>query len=363
MGQRNFYFDSLTAILLLCLGSFGLFLFLTIDKALFIQQLSYFLLGFILLLLLLRLDPLILWYFAPLGYIFSIIFLALSYLGPSIRGATRWIIVGGVQLQPSELVKPLLLLAFARLMSQYPPRNWRFLALHIFLFVVPFILVFRQPDLGSSLIYAGFWLAMLVAGGLPLLFQFLGILTMGILAPVGWHFLAAYQKARILTFLNPTLDPRGAGYNALQAMIAVGSGQIFGRGLGLGTQSHLRFLPEYHTDFVFATLIEELGFLGGSLLLLLYAALLWRIIEPLVKGKVKEAFPFIYSVGLFTTILVQIFINSGMNMGIIPITGITLPFVSYGGSSVFSLAISFALLWVIRRTGDSESRIAIGGSS
>ena len=145
------------------------------------------------------------------------------------------------------------------------------------------------------------------------------------------------------------MDPKGAGYNALQAMIAVGSGQWFGRGLGRGTQSHLRFLPEFHTDFIFATLIEELGFLGGSLLLFGYAFLLYRIIAPVIRGVITDTRVFIYSFGLFAMLLSQIFINAGMNMGLIPITGITLPFVSYGGSSILSTAISFGILWAIAK--------------
>ncbi len=359
MGRNTFHFDWLTGVLLLCLGTFGLFLLLTINQALFVQQLFYFLLGLVLLVVFSRIDATLLWWFAPLGYVLANIFLALSFLGPSIRGATRWLVIGSAQLQPSELVKPLLLLAFARFLSQYSPRNIRYLPLHLGLFILPFLLVFRQPDLGSSLVYVSFWLAMLIGGGLSLIVVFGGGLVVGVMLPVIWQFLASYQRARVLTFLNPGLDPHGAGYNALQAMIAVGSGQLFGRGLGLGTQSHLRFLPEYHTDFIFATLVEELGFMGGVLLLGTYAALLWRIIEPLVRGLITRSFPFIYSVGLFTMMIVQIFINAGMNMGIIPITGITLPFVSYGGSSILSLSISFGLLWAIRRSTDTNERIAI----
>ena len=143
-------------------------------------------------------------------------------------------------------------------------------------------------------------------------------------------------------------------------MIAVGSGQLIGRGLGLGTQSHLRFLPEHHTDFIFATLVEELGFIGGLLLFSAYSILLIRIISPFFRGTRQEAGVFIYSLGLFTMLLSQIFINAGMNMGLMPITGITLPFVSYGGSSILSLTIAFGFLWAIQRGQTDDSTIAIG---
>lgn len=349
MGRHTHHIDWITALILLCLGSFGLFILLTIGQSYFVPQLVYLILGFVLLFAFSFIDPAILWWFAPTGYILANIFLALSYLGPNIRGATRWIVVFGAQIQPSEFVKPFLLLAFAHFMAKYTPRKLGNFPVLFLLFALPFLLVFRQPDLGSSLVYAGFWSAMLLAGGLNVwVFLSIGGLV-SIMLPFLWSHLANYQQARILTFLNPALDPKGAGYNALQAMIAVGSGQWFGRGLGRGTQSHLRFLPEYHTDFIFATLIEELGFLGGALLLAGYAFLLYRIIAPILRGMVTDVRVFIYSFGLFAMLLSQIFINAGMNMGLVPIAGITLPFVSYGGSSILSTAIAFGILWAIAR--------------
>jgi rod shape determining protein RodA len=267
--------------------------------------------------------------------------------------------LGGIQIQPSEVVKPLLILAIARLMTQYPPKSMRNFFLHISLIALPLLLVFRQPDLGTSIVYLSFWIAMMVGAGASLRTLAVFGVVGSMLIPALWRMLASYQKARITTFLNPALDPRGAGYNALQALIAVGSGQLFGRGLGRGTQSHLRFLPEFHTDFIFATIVEELGILGGFLLLIGYAVLLWRILVLLLRGTVTDAFPFTYAVGLMVMMLSQIFINAGMNMGIIPVTGITLPFVSYGGSSILSLCISFGLLWAVARPQDTHAGIAI----
>jgi rod shape determining protein RodA len=349
MGRHTHHIDWITALILLCLGSFGLFILLTIGQSYFVSQLLYLILGFALLFGFSYIDPALLWWFAPIGYILANIFLAMSYLGPNIRGATRWIVIFGTQIQPSEIVKPFLLLAFSHFMARYTPRKLGNFPILFILFTLPFLLVFRQPDLGTSLVYVGFWSAMLLAGGLPVWFMTCGVAVFGGLLPFLWSHLAPYQQSRILTFLNPSLDPKGAGYNALQAMIAVGSGQWWGRGLGRGTQSHLRFLPEYHTDFIFATLIEELGFLGGTLLLAGYGFLLYRIIAPVLHGIVTDIRVFIYSFGLFAMLLSQIFINAGMNMGLIPITGITLPFVSYGGSSILSTAIAFGILWAIAR--------------
>lgn len=353
MGKYAFTFDWVTFLTLLCLGSFGLFILLSISQGLFVQQLFYLVVSFLLLIGISRIDSELLWWAAPVGYVLANIFLLLSYLGPSIRGATRWILLFGVQLQPSELVKPLLILAFTHFMTKYSPRNLKNLPILLIIFAIPFLLVFRQPDLGSGIVYAAFWGAMMLAGGLPVWVLAGGAAAAGVFLPILWSHLASYQKSRIETFLNPGLDPRGAGYNALQAMIAVGSGQFFGRGLGRGTQSHLRFLPEYHTDFIFATLVEELGLLGGLLLFTAYGVLLYRIILPFMKGSVGDSKLFIFSFGLFAMLLSQIFINTGMNMGLIPITGITLPFVSYGGSSILSTGVSFGLLWAIARRRQS----------
>jgi rod shape determining protein RodA len=359
MGRNHTNFDWIIALILLYLGCFGLFLLLTIGVDVFLQQCIYLIIGFILILLCSRIDAVILWWAAPMAYIAGIIFLALSYIGPTIRGATRWIIIGPVQLQPSELSKPLFLLAFSYFITRYSPRKIQHLPVHVILFIIPFLLVFRQPDLGSSIVYGSFWIAMLVAGGLPVSMLLTIVLCGVLILPGIWILLLPYQKERILTFLNPSIDPTGAGYNALQAMIAVGSGQFIGRGLGRGTQSHLLFLPEHHTDFIFATLVEELGIVGGILLLLGYIALLFRIIQPFFRGVRQEAGIFIYSMGLFAMLLSQIFINTGMNMGLIPITGITLPFVSYGGSSILSSTVAFGFLWALQRTKTDDSVIAI----
>jgi rod shape determining protein RodA len=349
MGRKSFTIDWITVVTLLCLGFFGLFILLTIGKSFFVAQLLYIIIAFALLVCIAQIDAVLLWWAAPASYVLANLFLLLSYLGPSIRGATRWILIFGVQLQPSELVKPLLLLAFSYFISNYTPRKLSNFPRLFILFMIPFFLVFRQPDLGSSIVYASFWSAMLLAGGLPVWFLVTGVGLVAILLPFLWGHLAQYQKSRITTFLEPELDPKGAGYNALQSMIAVGSGQLFGRGLGRGTQSHLRFLPEFHTDFIFATLVEELGFFGGSLLIACYGILLLRVILPILHGIVTDARVFIFSFGLFAMLLTQIFINAGMNMGLIPITGITLPFVSYGGSSILSTAVSFGILWAIAR--------------
>lgn len=359
MGRYTGGINWIDTIALLCLGLFGLFILLTINSGLFVQQFIFLAVGFVILWLTSRVQPQFYWWFAPFGYVISLFFLILTYFSPEIRGAARWITVFGIQFQPSELVKPLVLLAIARFISQFPPRKIRYLPFHIIIFLIPFLLVFKQPDLGSSIVYFVMWFAMMLAGGLPISVVVVTALGGSVLLPWGWHALEGYQKARILTFVNPDYDPQGAGYNAVQAMIAVGSGQLFGRGLGRGTQSHLRFLPEYHTDFIFATLIEELGLIGGLALISVYGFFLWRLLAPLLRGKIVDIFPYTYSVGLFGILLTQLFVNVGMNMGLIPITGITLPFVSYGGSSILSISISIGILWAIVYKKTDGQSIAI----
>ena len=358
MGRFFRTIDWVDAVVIGCLSILGLFLLLSVDPSLFYQQALYLTGALVLCIVVSHVDSAVLAWAGPYGYLLSLVLLAFTYLGPQIRGASRWIFIAGIQLQPSELVKPLLILAFAWALANLPPKNVRNIFVHGVLFLIPFVLVYKQPDLGTGIVYALTWSAMMVAGGLSLWTFFLGSGVTSIFVPVVWFLLHEYQRQRIVTFLNPALDPKGAGYNALQAMIAVGSGQLIGRGLGRGTQSHLRFLPEYHTDFIFAALVEELGFFGGVLLLAGYVSLLWRILAPLLKGITRDLFPFVYSVGLFTMLLAQVFINIGMNMGIIPITGITLPLVSYGGSSLVSVGVSFAILWALRRSKRATGTIA-----
>jgi rod shape determining protein RodA len=349
MGRFLQHLDIKLTFLLLAIGCFGLGIIFTINSGLFYQQLLFFFLGFILLLVSATADSTILYFFSPIFYVVGTLFLSLSYFGPNIRGATRWIMIGGNQLQPSELVKPLILLGFSYFISKYPPRTVRNVVIQCILFLIPFLLIFRQPDVGSSLVYLAMWVAMLIAGGLPIGVFFGGLLTFALTIPFIWNVLAPYQQNRISIFLSPTTDPAGAGYNALQSMIAVGSGQIFGKGLGLGTQSHLRFLPEYHTDFIFGTLVEELGFTGGGFLLFLYILVLMQVCIPFLKQEIHSSFIFIFATGLLFMMLSQILINTGMNMGIVPITGITLPLVSYGGSSLLSVMTTFGIFMALKR--------------
>lgn len=263
-------------------------------------------------------------------------------LGLETRGSIRWIDLGIINLQASELAKPALILFLTRFLVKNPPKTLKNIFFSFLIMVVPTFLIFKQPDLGSAVVLLIIWLGLIYIAGMRLV-HLLSIGFFGLLAlPIGFSLLKGYQKERLLTFLNPNSDPLGSGYNVVQSIIAVGSGQILGRGFGRGTQSHLNFLPEQKTDFIFATTAEELGFVGIFLLLTLFSVLIFRVVNIATKAENKEGALICY--GTAIVIAVQLFINAGMNMGILPITGITLPFVSYGGSSIISMAILLGLV-------------------
>jgi rod shape determining protein RodA len=239
---------------------------------------------------------------------------------------------------------------------KYPPVKLRNFLINFGLLLLPWILVFREPDLGNAIIYSVTWLTAIILSGLPFIYIAGGALLSLIVLPLSYGLLQHYQKLRLLIFLNPGLDPTGAGYNAIQAMIAVGSGSWFGRGFGRGTQSLLKFLPEYHTDFIFASFSEEFGLIGGLLLIGLYFFLLWQILSMARKAVLHQK-AFIFAISIFMLIFSQMVVNIGMNLGLMPITGITLPFVSLGGSSLISFWICMGMLISAfnQRTGRIEA--------
>lgn len=280
-------------------------------------------------------------------FIFMLFLLALVlFLGIETRGSVRWIPLGIFNIQPSEFVKPALILFLAKFWSKNIP-SW----INIFkslVYSAPFILlIFRQPDLGSALTIIAIWMGILISTRVSL--KKLVILALIVICtiPVSWLFLHDYQKQRILSFLSPQSDPLGTGYNLIQSTIAVGSGEIFGRGLGRGTQSRLQFLPEFRTDFIFASIAEEMGFLGAVLILSIYLFLLMYCLK--VAHQTHDLFSFLIVIGVTLMLLFQTIVNIGMNIGLMPITGITLPLISYGGSSLIATYFSLGMVAAIAR--------------
>lgn len=275
-------------------------------------------------------------------YIVSVFLLILPLLiGQISRGATRSIPIGPFTIQPAEIVKPFLLLFSAKFIFAKEVSVKRFLQL-IILLAVPVLLILIQPSLGvAALFMAGFFgviLASPIDKKIIMLFIILSIVSL----PITWHFLAPYQRLRVSSFLFPGRDIYGAGYNSLQSMIAVGSGKFFGRGLGQGVQTQLAFLPERQTDFIFASTAEELGMVGGILLIGGLIFVLYKIIKVTETSASPVARAF--AGGVFLTLFFQVFVHIGMNMGLLPITGVPLPLVSSGGSSLVATMIMLAMV-------------------
>lgn len=267
------------------------------------------------------------------------------FFGTEIRGTRGWFDLGFFQLQPSEFAKVSLLIILAKYFSSISgkPSRFQYLVVSGVLTLIPTMLVLLQPDLGTALILIFLWLAMLLVSGIKKEYVLTLILAGVVLFWGAWSFaFAPYQKERILTFINPERDPLGSGYHMIQSKIAIGSGGIFGRGLGHGPQSQLKFLPDEHTDFIFAVVAEELGFLGAALLLALLGFLLFRILK-IARG-LRDEFGLVFSLGAIFLFLIQIFINIGMNLGILPVTGVPLPLVSYGGSALLVTLIILGIL-------------------
>lgn len=359
MGRSIGNFDWFVILPMVMLSGFSLALLGSMSPALFWQQSIFFLLGYGLFIFAIFIDYRILLTIWPILYVTVIVLLLLSFLGPEVRGTTRWLDFAGLRVQPSELVKPILLIAQAAYLSSQQKLRIRQIFTYLSLFVLPTFLVFKQPDLGNAIIYFGTTVGLLFVSPMPLRYFLSTSIGIGATLPFVWNILKDYQRQRVLAYLNPHLDATGAGYNAIQSIIAIGSGELFGRGLGRGPQSHLRFLPENHTDFIFASLSEELGFIGGSLVIGTYFFLLIQLF--LIYRRSSSPFAHYLVLGMFLQLFFQITINIGMNVGILPITGITLPLISYGGSSIVATCFSLGLIQRISLDSNSRRRtIAIG---
>lgn len=279
-------------------------------------------------------------------YIVTIALLSsLFVLGSVYKGSQSWLNFGGFAFQPVELAKIILLLVLAKYFSRrhIEIKNIRHILVSgVYAFII-FALVALQPDFGSALIIFMIWFGMVLVSGISKK-HLIAVFLIGSLSFLGlWTFaFQDYQKARIMSFVNPLADIQGTGYNAFQSTVAVGSGQFLGKGIGYGTQSRLEFLPEYETDFIFAAFSEEWGFLGVLILLSLYLILIWRILINSINGSTN--FEILFGIGLAILYMSHLIIHVGMNIGLLPVTGLTLPFMSYGGTS---LLLSFAGLGIL----------------
>jgi len=330
--------------LLICL--YSLVVLWAITPNLVMAQAEAIVLGVVLYFVVKRIDSEVFQRLWVVIYVLSVISLAAAFLFPEVRGSHRWIYIVGQGIQPSEIAKPFLITAFVAYISSLSSFSVKQFAVLVVLFLVPFIMVFEQPDLGNAIVFSAFTAGILVVSRFKLRYVVVPTLLLLATIPLLWHTLEGYQKERLMTFVNPGYDVQGAGYNARQALIAVGSGGLWGKGLGEGTQSKLLFLPEFHTDFIFASTVEQLGFLGGLLLLFLYFVLFVKLIR-IAHGQEEYKRLIVYAI--LTQLFAQVFINVGMNLGIVPITGITLPLFSFGGSSILATFLSLGIIAAFKR--------------
>ncbi|MBX3025877.1 rod shape-determining protein RodA [bacterium] len=280
--------------------------------------------------------------------IYGLLLLALALvlvMGVSGGGARRWLGVGAVALQPSEFMKVGLVLLLAHILHRWAGERRLTIRRLIgpgLLIVVPMLLILKQPDLGTAIALGMGAFTVLMIAGFPVRLLVIAALVIGPLLPYGYHHLKPYQQKRLDNFINPQADRLGSGYHALQSQIAIGSGQVYGKGYLKGTQNQLKFLPEQHTDFIFSVYAEEWGFAGAAVLLVLYLALVLR--GASIAFRARDNLGALLAAGLTGTIFWQAVINVGMTSGALPVVGITLPFLSYGGSSMLALLLSVGLL-------------------
>jgi rod shape determining protein RodA len=314
----------------------------SIAPLLFPTYFIYIALGILVFIVFSRIDFEIFVVFAPYLYVASLIFLCLPLaVGEITRGAIRWIQIGSITLQPSELVRPFLLLFFARFVAK---TRWNFKTIvqAAILGGLPIFLILVQPSFGVSLLTAIGFAGIVLSTNFSKKYFFIAIGLAVLAIPLLWFMLAPYQKDRVLSFLNPTEDPLGAGYNSLQSIISIGSGGVFGRGLGEGIQTQLAFLPERHSDFIFASIAEEIGLIGTLLLLGCTFLLFWTLV--LISEKTRSSVGRAYILGVCLALFAETMIHAGMNMGMLPITGVPYPLVSAGGSALLGTMMSFGII-------------------
>ena len=305
--------------------------------------------GFFIMFSVAQIPPVFFMRLAPWFFFLSVALLLFTFFyGLEIKGSKRWLkLPGMISFQPSELMKLALPIMLARyFQDRHLPPKKRYIFWAIVMISVPVMLIGAQPDLGTSLILISTGVFVLFVSGISWRMIF-GALAIGFaLAPALWFFMREYQRQRILILLNPESDALGAGWNIIQSKTAIGSGGILGKGLFQGTQSNLDFLPEAKTDFVLAVLGEELGFLGVMFLLFLYSLLIWRGVVLAVNA--QDTFGRLVSISIIFTFFVYVFVNIGMVSGVLPVVGVPLPFVSYGGTSVLTLFAGFGLIMSIQ---------------
>ncbi len=334
------------------LSLFGNFSLLGLNLDLFFRQTFYFLIGVLAFICIKKIGINFFYSNYNILYWFFVILLFVTFvIGLEVKGSKRWLDFYFIRFQPSEFFKVFFILFLANELSKKNFHYQEFFTFTkiFFLFIIPTFIIFKQPDFGNAISIFFIFFVMILFSNFSKKYIICLILIFFLSTPIIWSTLADYQKARIFSFLNPKVDFQGDAYNMVQSVITTGSGKFFGRGLGLGTQSRLAFLPENHTDFAYATLVEQFGFFGGFLVLFFYGVIIYLITKRAFHfnnkkndedGKKK----FLFITGFLSYVVFHLFVNVGMNLGILPIAGVALPFISYGGSALITIIIGFALI-------------------
>lgn len=342
-------FDWGIVISILILSFFSLSFLYYYDYFFFKKQLLWFLITFLIIFLSFKIK----WelfisstFLVYAFYFFCVFLLIISHLqGNVVRGTKSWLSLGFLNLEPAELSKLALILVLSNFFAKRYLAAWRtnYLLISLGIVLLPAFIIILHPDLGSVLIMLGIWLTFVVWGGINKKRFILGLIIFIIIAILSWNFvLKDYQKARVISFIFPERDPLGSSYNVIQSKIAIGNGGFWGKGLGKGTQTQFGFLPEAHTDFIFSALGEEFGFWGATIILLTFLYLFYRLLDiALLVSSNNLRFIIL---GTQVLLIIQVFVNIGSSLGMIPVTGVTLPFVSYGGSSLLTLGILFSII-------------------
>lgn len=345
---RKLRLDVPLLIVLASIFLLGLFiLYSTSDQAMLIRQAIHMAIAFIVMLFLAQINPINFKRYSCLLYTLGIgLLISVLVIGEVGKGAQRWLDLGFMRFQPSEIIKITTPMMIAWYLAERPlPPSWGQLGVATVLIAIPALLIAKQPDLGTALLVASSGAAVLFFAGL----SWKIIVTIGSISlastPILWYFMHAYQRNRIMAFITPEADPMGKGYHIIQSKIAIGSGGLFGKGWQSNTQSHLQFLPETSTDFIFSVLAEEFGLAGCLGVLLLYLLIIVRCFYISVQA--QDTYSRLLCGSLGATFFVYIFVNIGMVVGILPVVGVPLPLISYGGSSMVTLLVGFGIIMSI----------------
>ncbi len=352
MIRKFFAFDFILFFTVLLLVGFGIvalwsvfFYGDNINNVIFIRHLIYASIGIGIFVLFGLIDYNIFRAYSTFLYFFSVgLLIATLVFGTTLRGTSGWIDLGFASFQPVEIVKVFMIIFLAHFISKKRGELGEITTIVVSFGLVSVVgfLILMQPDFGSALVVFGIWFGMIFVSGLKKRYLLSFVLIGVVFSVVAWSFFVPYQRARIVNFLNPELDPQGSGYNVLQSMIAVGNGGMVGQGFGYGSQSQLSFLPEKHTDFIFATIAESVGFLGTLVLFGLFGVIFTRFY--FIARHSRDAFGYFLVVGVMVLFFIHFTVNIGMNIGVMPVTGIPLPLISYGGSSLLSVLITCGIV-------------------